>query len=113
MTITESPLTITMPLRMTEGGLIRIGDSRVTLELFLTFYRKGETVEELAEHFDTLELADIHYVIGFYLQNKEAVERYLTEASVDEAAILERYKDVFNQVGLHEKLLARSVKSKS
>ena len=66
-----------IPLRMDEQGGIRVGDTRVLLELVIEAYRDGATPETIVRWFDSLELADVYAVISYYLKHMEEVEDYL------------------------------------
>ena len=65
------------PLREDLGGAIRVGPTRVTLETVLALYERGESPEEIVEAFDTLQLADVYSVIGYYLRHQAEVDAYL------------------------------------
>jgi uncharacterized protein (DUF433 family) len=67
------------PLREDADGVVRIGDTRVTLDTVIAAYWGGMTAEEIVCAFDALSLADVHAVLGYYLQNREAVDTYLAE----------------------------------
>lgn len=78
----ESP-----PLRVDEGGAVRVGNSRVSLDLVVGHYENGMTPEDMIRAYDTLVLADIHAVIAFYLRHRDAVRAYLKRRA-DEADAL-------------------------
>lgn len=65
------------PLRMDEGGAIRIGKSRVTFDLVIEQYENGMTPDDLVRAYDTLDLADVHAVIAYYLRHLDEVRAYL------------------------------------
>ena len=74
-----SPMPV--PLRWAEGGLVvRLHDSRISLDIILSYYKRGYTAELIADTYPWLNLADIHLVIAFYLRNKEPVRDYLRES---------------------------------
>ena len=75
---------------MDGNGVIRIGDTRVTLDTIISLYRRGDTAEELAAAFDTVGLADIHGVISYYLKNREFVDQYLAEKQRDAESNLDQ-----------------------
>lgn len=64
-------------LRVDETGTIRIGNSRITLDLIVDCYHRGATPEEIVASYDTLLLADVHLAIGHYLRYQAEAERYL------------------------------------
>lgn len=47
------------PLRVDPGGVIRVGTSRVSLDVVVSQYENGTPAEELVRAYDTLELADV------------------------------------------------------
>lgn len=69
-----------VPLTMTEQGVWRVSGTRIPLERVIESYQAGLTPEEIVDCFDTLNLADVYIVIGYYLDHKEEVEQYLREA---------------------------------
>ena len=48
------------PLRVDEGGTVRVGKSRITLDLLVREYDSGMTPEDLVRAYDTLELPDVY-----------------------------------------------------
>ena len=80
----------------------------MTLDTIVGSYEQGESPEQIAASFPTLELADIHAVLSFYLRHREDVEAYLREQERQAAEIRRRYEAEFGaQDGLHERLLER------
>ena len=78
----KMPLTVQadpVPLRLDEHGAIRVGDTRVLLELVIEAYQDGATPETIVQWFDSLRLADVYAVISYYLNHKDEVEAYLRE----------------------------------
>jgi uncharacterized protein (DUF433 family) len=75
------------PLRVDEGGAIRIGNSRVTLDLVVEQYGNGMTPEDMARAYDTLALADVHAVVAYYLRHRDAVRAYLKRRAEEAAAL--------------------------
>src|SRR5262245_4757178 len=65
------------PLRVDEGGAVRVGKSRVSLDLVVEQHENGMTPEDLVRAYDTLDLADVHAVIAYYLRYREEVRAYL------------------------------------
>ena len=75
------------PLRMDEGGVVRVGNTRVSLDLIVEQYENGMTPEGMVRAYDTLDLADVHAVIAYYLRHKDAVRAYLKRRE-EEAKVL-------------------------
>ena len=68
-----------IPLREDEEGVIYIGETRVTLDCVVEMFEHGASPEEIAEEYDSLELADIYAVLTYYLRHREEVTRYLAD----------------------------------
>ena len=64
-------------LRIDQNGAIRIGNTRITLDLIVDAYRAGITPDEIVEQYTTLELADVYSAIGYYLRNVGEVDSYM------------------------------------
>src|SRR5262245_25931815 len=65
------------PLRVDESGAIRVGGTRVLLELVVHAFQDGATPEQIVQNYDTLTLADVYAVISYYLRHRAEVENYL------------------------------------
>jgi uncharacterized protein (DUF433 family) len=79
------------PLRIDDGGAMRVGKSRITLALVVEEYESGMTPEDMVSASDTLDLAQVYGAIAYYLSHRDAVREYMnrreTEASALRAAI--------------------------
>lgn len=65
------------PLTEDADGALRVGASRVLLEMVIQAFQDGATPEIIAQEYSTLELADVYAVITYYLRHKHEIERYL------------------------------------
>lgn len=77
LTVDFEPLTVAVPLWEDPPGVVRVGKSRVLLELVLRAFRRGETPEGIVRSFRTLQLADVYAVISRYLANPQPFDEYL------------------------------------
>jgi uncharacterized protein (DUF433 family) len=94
------------PLRLDEGGAVRVGNSRVSFDLVVEQYENGMSPEDLVRAYDTLDLADVHAVIAYYLRHPEEVRRYLKRRQ-DEAKGLRAKVEAERPRIPREELLAR------
>src|SRR5207249_4933247 len=79
-----------VPLRVDETGTIRVGNTRITLDVVMTFLQNGMTPEQLvSEHYPTLTLADVHGLLAYYYRNQVELDAYL-ERRRDEADQLQK-----------------------
>jgi uncharacterized protein (DUF433 family) len=67
------------PLRQDASGALRIGSSRVLIELVIRAFQDGATPEAIAQRYPTAPLADIYAVIAYYLRHRQELEAYLAE----------------------------------
>lgn len=67
------------PLREDASGALRVGGSRVLLELVIHAFQDGATPEEICQRYSTLSLAEVYAVIAHYLHRQDEVDEYLAE----------------------------------
>jgi uncharacterized protein (DUF433 family) len=75
------------PLRVDDGGAVRVGQSRVSLDLVVEQYDNGMTPEDMVRAYDTLVLADVYAAIAYYLRHRDEVRAYLKRRA-EEAELL-------------------------
>jgi uncharacterized protein (DUF433 family) len=95
------------PLTVLESGVIRIAETRVTLDTVIGAFLDGETAEQIAQDYPILSLADVYAVINYYLHDKPAVDAYLAEREERREATRREMEARFNPVGIRARLLAR------
>jgi uncharacterized protein (DUF433 family) len=88
-------------------GVLRAGGTRVTLDTVIGAYRDGAPAEEIAQRYPSLDLADIHAVIGHYLHHRTQVEAYLAEREARAATVRRDNELRFDPTGIRDRLLAR------
>lgn len=62
--------------KIKRGGL-RVGKSRVLVELVIRAFKDGATPEGLAQRYPTATLTDIYGVLAYYLRHQPEMEAYL------------------------------------
>jgi uncharacterized protein (DUF433 family) len=67
------------PLREDADGALRVGDSRVLLEMVVRAFQDGAPPETIVQRFATLSLSDVYATIAYYLRHRREVEAYLAE----------------------------------
>ena len=97
-----------VPLREDSSGALRVGNSRVLLELVIRAFQDGASCEDIVLRYSTLELPDVYAVIAHYLRNRDEVDEYLRrreqEADEIEKEIEQHQGDLS---GIRARLLAR------
>jgi uncharacterized protein (DUF433 family) len=108
MAVLEQPLTMPIPLREEPPGVLRVGKSRVLLELVIRAYQRGNSPQEIVGMYDSLDLGDVFAVIAYYLSNLAEIEDYLRHCD-DGAAGLRRQIEASQPAGpTKAELLARA-----
>jgi len=95
------------PLRHDDGGVIRIGKSRITLDLIVEQFENGMSPEELIRAYDTLDLGDVYAAIGFYLKHRDEVRSYLAQRAKDASALRQKIESERPRIA-REELVIRS-----
>lgn len=100
---TEAP-----PLRQDSSGALRVGMSRVLLELVIRAFQDGATPETIAQRYPTATLPDIYAVIAYYLGHRADVEAYLAERERQAGEVRQRIESQQGDLTeIRRRLLAR------
>ncbi len=102
-----TPVAELIPLATGQDGVIRVGETRVTLDTVVTAFNAGATAEEIVQDYDALELADIYAVIAYYLRHRSEVAEYLRRRTAQREAVRRENEARFDHRDLRERLLAR------
>jgi uncharacterized protein (DUF433 family) len=97
----------TIPLEADADGVMRVSQTRVTLDTLVAAFKDGATAEEIAQQYPVVPLADVYYVIGYYLHKRDEVEFYLSARKKEADELQQQIEARFNPVGIRERLLAR------
>jgi uncharacterized protein (DUF433 family) len=92
---------------MDQAGVLRVGDTRVSLDSVIYAFQDGATPEEIVQQFTALDLADVYSVIGYYLQNTAEVQEYLQRRTAERAELRKEIEARFDPRGIRDSLLAR------
>jgi uncharacterized protein (DUF433 family) len=95
-----------LPLRLDDAGVVRVGNSRISIDLIVEQYENGMTPEDMVRAYDTLQLADVHAVIAFSLRHRDEVRAYLKRREEEAEALRAKIEAERPRV-LREELLAR------
>jgi len=89
---TEAP-----PLNEDASGALRVGGSRVLLEIVVRAFRDGATPETIVQRYSTLELPDVYAVLAYYLRHSNEVEEYLAKREQKAEQVRQRIKRAVNE----------------
>ena len=99
---------VTVPLREDPAGVLRIGDSRVLLEVVVHAFQCGATPETIVQSYDTLSLADVYAVLAYCLTHQEQIDEYLHRCDADAVDVRRRVQALqADQSGVRERLMHR------
>jgi uncharacterized protein (DUF433 family) len=96
-----------IPLVTDASGVVRISNTRVTLDTVITAFLEGATAEEIMEQYTSLQLSDVYSVIGYYLRHQAEVDTYLVERQHLASLVQQEAQRRFNPMGIRDRLLAR------
>ena len=95
------------PIAEDANGVVRIANTRVTLDTVITAFLEGCTAEEIAQQYPSLQLSEIYLVIGYYLRHTEEVDTYIAQRQREATQIQQEAETRFNPIGIRDRLLAR------
>lgn len=96
------------PLCEDASGALRVGDSRVLLELVIRAFQDGATPETIVQSYSTLALPDVYAVIAYYLRHRSEVEEYLDRREQQAQGVRERIESQQGDLSdIRARLLAR------
>src|ERR1700716_905992 len=100
------------PPGVDHGSAVRIGNSRISLDLVVEQYENGMTPEDMVRAYDTLELADIHAVIAYYLRHRDEVRAYRKRRDEEAEALRAKIEAASPRISRGELLARRSAREK-
>ena len=99
--------TTSIPLVVGDDQVIRVENTRVTLDTVIDAFLDGATPEEISYQYPSLSLADIYAVIGYYLRHRSEVDMYLEHRRQQAEQIRQQNEERFPPEGIRARLLAR------
>lgn len=97
---------VAVPIEKRQGVWFVEG-TRVPFDTVVVAYEGGAAAEEIVYRYPTLRLSDVYTLIAYYLNNQEAVTRYLQEREQTRAKIREINEKAFPPHQLRARLLMR------
>lgn len=81
------------PIREDTAGALRVGNTRVLLELVIKAFQDGATPEIIVQRYSTLSLSDVYGTIAYYLRHRKEVEDYLDSSEAKAVQLRHRIED--------------------
>ncbi len=72
-------------MHVDEDGTIRVGKTRITLDVLVGDYRRGMTPKQIVEQLDSLTLADVYGALAHYHRHKDELDAYRQDRADDSA----------------------------
>lgn len=97
-----------VPLVRDEAGRLIVPGTRISLDILVGAFKRGESPEAVHDDYETVSLADVYSIFAYYLRHRDEVEVYLTEQQRQGEEVRERI-EAENPLdeGLRARLLAR------
>lgn len=95
-----------IPLKADEKGVMRVGNTRVTLDTVVYAFEEGNTAEEIVSHYPTLQLPDVYAVIAYYLNNQPEVRAYIQQQEAETEQIWEQIETKADYQSFRKRLFA-------
>jgi len=109
MTVLEQqPLTLAVPLREEPAGVLRVGNTRVLLELVIRAYQRGNSPQEIVGMYDSLDLGEVFAVIAYYLARPDEIDEYMAHCERDADAVRRQIEATQKRGPSKDELLARA-----
>jgi uncharacterized protein (DUF433 family) len=67
------------PLREDASGALRIGQTRVLLDLVIHAFQDCAIPEAIAHRYSSLNPSDVYMVIAYYLRHRKDIDEYLSQ----------------------------------
>ncbi|MEH1894978.1 MAG: DUF433 domain-containing protein [Nostoc sp.] len=96
------------PLSEDATGAIRVGNTRVLLEIVIRAFQDGASPESIVQRYSSLSLSDVYLTIGYYLRHQDAVKAYLNRREQLAESVHQRLSNIQPDLSLiRTRLLAQ------
>ncbi len=96
-----------IPQQEDASGVIRVDNTRVTLDSVVHAFREGASAEEIIERFPAITLGAAYAAIAFYLQNQTEIDAYLRRREMEAEQSRTKIETRPDAKAFRERLLAR------
>lgn len=103
----DTPVIEQIPIRNDEHGRLRVGQTRVLLDLLIYAFRLGSTPETITEQYPSLSLDEVYLAIGYYLRHRDQIDAYLRQQEAEAEAFRRELEASHPPILTREVLLAR------
>lgn len=97
-----------VPLIRDPAGRLMVPGTRISLDVLVAAFKRGESPEAIHDDYETVSLADIYAIFAYYLRHRAEVENYLADQEREGAENRTRLEKMHPlPEGLRAKILAR------
>ncbi|MFN9469350.1 MAG: DUF433 domain-containing protein [Pseudanabaena sp.] len=82
------------PFQEDATGAIRIGKTRVLLEIVIRAFLDGVSPETIVQQYSTLSLSDTYSAIAYYLRHQKDIETYLQQREQIASKVQQRFQEL-------------------
>lgn len=95
-------------LHQDNEGVLRVSKTRIPVDTVIAAWHEGASAEEIALRYDSLPLADIYDLMGYYLRHRTDVDAYLSQRQLQSKTVREQVNKRQGVQSIREMLTARS-----
>lgn len=95
------------PLAADEHGVVRVGGTRVTLDVVVHAFDSGASPEEITDSYPVLGLTDVYATIAYVLRHREEVDAYLAGQAKGAEKVRRMIEERFPTTELRRRLRER------
>lgn len=97
-----------VPLFRDQAGRLMVPGTRISLDILVAAFKRGESPEAIHDDYETVPLADVYAIFSYYLRHRAEIETYLVEQLRQGTETQARIEEMYPPPeGLRAKLLAR------
>lgn len=93
------------PIATDDQGAVRVGGTRVLLDLVVYAFDAGASPEEIASSYPALSLSDVYSTLAYVLRHRAEVDSYLSARQREAEQIRRRIEERFPTDPLRRRLL--------
>jgi uncharacterized protein (DUF433 family) len=100
---------IQVPLSESDGEL-RVTGTRIGLQHIVYEYREGANADDIVQRFPSLNLADVHAVLWYYLSHQAEVDAYIAQREVQADQLRSKVENKISATALRERIQTRAAR---
>lgn len=100
-----------VPVERDARGVLRLAGSRVTVDVLVSAFDAGQTPEEIAQQYPSLDLGVVYAAVAYVLRHRAAIDAYLAQRTDSGDVVRLENERRFAGQGVRERLLRRAARS--